>query len=272
MEFLKGKSLQKIIDSSGAIALEKATGYFRAMTEALEVVHAANVLHLDIKPDNIIICEDGRAVLLDFGISKECTANLTQTNPGYTDGYAPLEQYGSRSRRAPTNDVYALGATMYCALTGQCPVSAVDRASGIELQPPARLMPSIPQHINDAVLQAMRISVAERPQTVRAMREALEGKQVKPAGLVQPRYAASTPNGPSQQQVAPSLRPQPVGISIRCPYCGHTGSVEEAGEVECSSCEMSFVVDAAGRPERINCAGCGKLLPAGVAWCPDCNS
>jgi F-box protein 11 len=267
MEFLKGKSLQKIIDSNGAISIAEAMRHFAAVAEALQVVHAANVLHLDIKPENIVVCEDGRAVLLDFGISKECTSNLTQTNPGYTDGYAPLEQYGSRSRRAPTNDIYALGATMYCALTGQCPVSAVDRASGIELQPPAKLRSNVPQEINDAVLRAMAISVADRPQTVRKMQDAMEGKQATSAGPAQVR----TGNESGKKEVAASPQ-QPIGIPIRCPYCGHTGSVEEAGEVECSSCNMSVIVDSAGRPERIKCAGCGKLLPAGVAWCPDCNS
>jgi serine/threonine protein kinase len=181
MEFLKGKSLQSIIDTSGPVPVQDAMEYFRSIAEALEIVHNANILHLDIKPDNIMICDDGRAVLIDFGIAREFTARHTVTNQGaFTPGYAPIEQLGQKIRSKPATDVYALAATLYCALTGQIPVQATDRTMGVELPSPSKLNPQIPERVSDAIMWGMEVADSKRPQSARDFRQALAGARVAP--------------------------------------------------------------------------------------------
>ena len=107
--------------------------YFRQIAAALQIVHSAGLLHRDIKPQNILIDkEKNRAILIDFGATRQFIADKTQKHSLIlTPGYAPFEQYTSEARRGPGTDFYALSATMYVLLTGRIPTTATDRASAL---------------------------------------------------------------------------------------------------------------------------------------------
>ena len=125
MEFIDGSSLANIVEKNGPLSEEKALGYIRQVADALKYVHSQNYLHLDVKPHNIMVDGNDRAVLIDFGVSKqydEANGANTSTLVGSTPGYAPLEQSGSGIREfSPTTDIYSLGATLFKLVTGMNP-------------------------------------------------------------------------------------------------------------------------------------------------------
>ena len=125
MEYIDGCSLANIVEKNGPLSEEKALGYIRQVADALKYVHSQNYLHLDVKPHNIMVDGNDRAVLIDFGVSKqydEANGANTSTLVGSTPGYAPLEQSGSGIREfSPTTDIYSLGATLFKLVTGMNP-------------------------------------------------------------------------------------------------------------------------------------------------------
>ena len=125
MEYIDGSSLANIVEKNGPLSEEKALGYIRQVADALKYVHSQNYLHLDVKPHNIMVDGNDRAVLIDFGVSKqydEANGANTSTLVGSTPGYAPLEQSGSGIREfSPTTDIYSLGATLFKLVTGMNP-------------------------------------------------------------------------------------------------------------------------------------------------------
>ncbi len=126
MEHLPGGSLDSLIGEKGLPEAE-AVRYARQIATALQYMHAHKMLHLDLKPGNIMLDKDGKAVLIDFGLSKQYDAqgdpeSSTAVGAG-TPGYAPLEQINFRDGKdfPVTMDIYALGGTLFKMLTGQRP-------------------------------------------------------------------------------------------------------------------------------------------------------
>ncbi len=187
MEFIPGKSLYEIMKEEGLFNETRLKNYSLQVAEALTVVHTNNLLHRDIKPENILINAQDRAVLIDFGATREFiagqTGDMTQV---LTPGYAPYEQYSKISKRFPATDFYALCASMYELLTGQVPVDASERASALiqgnadVLTPPRQLRPNLSPLIEQVILTGMRINVSERFQTADELIDALKGKFVSP--------------------------------------------------------------------------------------------
>ncbi|MCS6919505.1 MAG: serine/threonine protein kinase, partial [Fimbriimonadales bacterium] len=179
MEFVRGKTLARLLQERGALAVDEALDYIQQVGAALQVVHQANLLHRDIKPDNIIVTDEGRAVLVDFGAARAFTKGATHRMTAMlTPGYAPLEQYGQQARFGVYTDIYALGATMYHLLTGKVPTQATDRASGVTLKPPNQYNTQIPDSVSDAVMWAMEMKATRRPQSVQEFLDALQGRSV----------------------------------------------------------------------------------------------
>lgn len=169
MEYLRGKTLAELLKQrKGKLTEATALEHIAKVGSALEVLHQARFLHRDIKPENIMLADDGRVVLIDFGAARDFTANsTTRYTTMLTPGYAPLEQYGRALKYGAFTDIYALGSTLYHLLTGEAPLSAVERAAGIELKPAKKLNPQISSHVSEAIAKAMKMDVTERLQSVR---------------------------------------------------------------------------------------------------------
>jgi hypothetical protein len=201
MELLRGKTLGQLVEEQGPLPEREAVGYIRRVGEALEVVHAAGLLHRDLKPDNMMLTGDGEIVLIDFGTARAFAAGKTgRMTTMVTPGYAPLEQYGQSVRFGPFTDVYALAATLYHLLTGQMPASATDRASGVDLVQPRTLNPEISVITSDAIMWAMSMRVDQRPQTVREFLDGLPAVDALPV----PAATAAAPSPTPRPQVRPS--------------------------------------------------------------------
>ncbi|MBO5053726.1 MAG: serine/threonine protein kinase [Muribaculaceae bacterium] len=139
MEYLEGVSLDKYIKENGPMDEGRMLEVMRPIIDAVAFLHRHRVTHLDIKPANIMIVggtvdTPERPVLIDFGLSKhyDAAGNATSTinSSGFSDGYAPKEQYRGITTFSPASDVYALGATMLYCLTGQRLPSSLDLKPG----------------------------------------------------------------------------------------------------------------------------------------------
>lgn len=132
MEYIEGGSLDDYLHKHGAMSELEAVDGIRQIGEALAFMHAHKMLHLDLKPKNVMRRPDGHLLLIDFGLSKQYDEHgepESSTTVGLgTPGYAPIEQADVHVGRdfAPTLDVYALGATFFKMLTGETPPKASD--------------------------------------------------------------------------------------------------------------------------------------------------
>lgn len=165
MEYVAGQSLYSLVRERGPLSTDKAIDYIKQVGDALSYAHGQHVMHLDVKPSNIML--DGvRAILIDFGLAKQYseTGEQTSSTPvGISPGYAPLEQYqdGGIKEFSPATDVYSLGATLYMLLTGKTP----PQASTI-LENGIPIIEGVPAFINKAINKAMMPRRQERPQCV----------------------------------------------------------------------------------------------------------
>ena len=135
MEYISGGSLADLVKRRGVLPEEEAAGYARQIADALGYIHGKNILHLDIKPSNLLFRKDGEMVLIDFGVSKhydEEGVETTESPVARSRGYAPIEQYqaGGIKQFAPSTDIYSLGAVLYFMLVGKRPPEATMLISG----------------------------------------------------------------------------------------------------------------------------------------------
>ena len=149
------------------MAADKAVGFIRQISSALSYLHDRNIMHLDVKPSNVLIDENGNAVLIDFGVSKHYDEAGNQTSTALScisKGYAPIEQYSlSTLTFSPATDIYAVGATLYKLLTGDTP----PEASVLVSNPSAMIFPpSFPSKLASLIRRCMASSISDRPQSV----------------------------------------------------------------------------------------------------------
>lgn len=136
MEYIEGGNLGDMVKLRGTIPENEAIGYIRQVGKALNFIHEKNINHLDVKPSNVMN-DNGRMVLIDFGVSKQYDATTkkgtTDTPVGVSHGYSPAEQYTKKGVQtfSPESDVYALAATLYKLLTGVTPPESVEIADGL---------------------------------------------------------------------------------------------------------------------------------------------
>lgn len=203
MDYHPAPNLSDLLENE-VLEERRAIGYVAQIGEALHALHEQSYLHRDVKPSNILVYEDGRAVLIDFGTAREYTAGRTRRmTMMLTPGYAPLEQYTERARRGPFTDIYSLAGTLYHMLTGELPVAATDRAIGIELPPANELNPKVSLRVSNVVQTGLAMEVARRPQTAREfishLQAALENTAVQVAAKTDetPTLRVDTPYTPA---------------------------------------------------------------------------
>lgn len=165
MEYLKGKTLKCFVKENGGKVNEDIAIHIAcSVLEALQHVHAVGIIHRDISPDNIYICDNMEVKLIDFGALKQEIAEVNKsTSIILKYGFAPPEQYTSNSRgQGAWTDIYAVGATVYYILTGLIPQDSVMRMMEDVLVPLEEIIPSISKNFSDAIMKAMSLNIRDR--------------------------------------------------------------------------------------------------------------
>lgn len=208
MEYLSGGNLDQHILSHGKLSCREALDIALQIGEALRCMHAQHMLHLDLKPLNVMRGEDGHIVLIDFGLSKCFGADgqpesSTRIGQG-TTGYAPIEQHSFKKTDGfmPTLDIYALGATLFKMLTGSVPPEAsVVLNEGLPVD-----------ELSSAGVPPAVIALVERAmQPLRRMRHQTVGEFVDEAQ----RLLASAPSSVGRPAAPSADVPTPVGEATR---------------------------------------------------------
>jgi len=144
MDYEDGESLAEYLQKAGVLSEAEILDIMLPVLEGLEAVHTKDFLHRDIKPGNIYLRKDGPPVLLDFGAARQALGEQTRALTGMvTPGYAPFEQYNSRSKQGPWTDLYAIGATIYHCIAGKAPAESPDRIAALQEQDADPMTPAV---------------------------------------------------------------------------------------------------------------------------------
>lgn len=168
MDFEDGLSLSKMLKQGRRFNERSLWNILHPIAEGLDRAHRVGVLHRDIKPPNILINEDNRPVLIDFGSARFDTAEATSTTVTFhTPPYAAIEQYVKTYPQGPWTDIYALGVVMYECITGEKPPEVLERLhAGLGTPLAEGKWPGYSRRFLSSVDTAMTVKPDERPQSI----------------------------------------------------------------------------------------------------------
>jgi len=176
MSYEHGQTLQQKLEGKKTLEESELLKILIPIMGGLELIHKAEFIHRDIKPDNIFIRNDGSPLLLDFGSARQALGEQTKTLTSLiTPGYSPFEQYYSKSdQQGPWTDIYGLGATLYRAIAGMPPMDAVDRSNAILKSTSDKLISATEigkgkysERFLKAIDHALQFKEEDRPQTIK---------------------------------------------------------------------------------------------------------
>jgi len=190
MDYVQGTDFSDLIALGEPFSESELLGIIIPILDGLELVHDQGFIHRDIKPQNIVLHNDGHPVLIDFGSARQAMGAQTRTLTSLVSpGYSPLEQYHQDIRdQGPWTDIYALGATLYAGVTGKKPSDALKRSaakSGKEPDTYIRLMDIKPGDYSDhflaAIDHALEFAAKDRPQSLNEWSNMLQGVEPVPS-------------------------------------------------------------------------------------------
>ncbi len=178
MEYLDGATVKEVLRKRRRISVQQARAIALSVLRGLTAVHKEGIIHRDIAPDNIFITKAGKVKILDFGAARYATAVQSKSlSVILKPGFAPEEQYRSRGEQGPWTDVYALGATLYCMITGKRPEESIQRLAQDNVKPPSELGITIDPNIENAIMNSMNVRKEYRIQDAESFYFALCGKE-----------------------------------------------------------------------------------------------
>jgi serine/threonine protein kinase len=198
MGFVRGKSMQKLIEERKKLDESTIVKYIIQIAEAVQEIHNLGFLHRDIKPDNIMIdTQQDRAVLIDFGAARKFEQNKTKLHTiVYTPGYAPIEQYNDNLKRTFSSDIYSLCASIYHAVVGEPPIDAKVRTkarnNGLSdpLLTPSQRGISISSNLEEIISIGMDLGLKNRFFDIAHLLSYLKGQPID-RDLIEARYFAA---------------------------------------------------------------------------------
>ena len=187
MELVEGITLKEYISKKGKLTVKEATSIAIQVSMGLEAAHNRNIVHRDIKPQNIIISTDGKVKVTDFGIARVASSNTISTNAMGSVHYSSPEQVrGGYSDFK--SDIYSLGITMYEMVTGRVPfdgdttVAIAIKHLQDEMVPPSHYVPDLPHSLEDIILKCTQKSPDRRYSTLAELINDLKHSLIDPNG------------------------------------------------------------------------------------------
>lgn len=233
MEYVRGTDLKTAVQQRGAINQRKVAEIGSQVCQALSVAHGQDIMHRDIKPQNIMVQPDGNVKVMDFGIARAKNSVKAKTSSvlGTAHYISPEQAQGKELDGA--SDMYSLGCVLYEAATGQLPFDGPDAVSVAMRQvneaplPPSQVKPDISPDLEAIIMKAMEKNPANRFQTVRDMKHALDdflmGRPLNLAGA----GVASAPT--SVMGTAPAIMGAEGGTAVMQPLTpGNSGPMQQA--------------------------------------------
>ncbi|MCH5155030.1 MAG: protein kinase [Clostridiales bacterium] len=171
MEFLDGISLKKYLQRRGGkVGTDEILTIMRPVMDSLVQVHKIGLIHRDISPDNIIITKSNEVKLIDFGAAKYSNPDGKSLSVVLKQGFAPPEQYDTHGEQGPWTDVYALGVTLYFAVTGVLPPESIRIMMGKEaIKRPSEMGFAIDAGVENALMKSLAVDKKKRYQDVQQM-------------------------------------------------------------------------------------------------------
>lgn len=179
MRYERGRALNEHITSlSGPLEELWMRNTFAQLLDGLREVHTNKLLHLDIKPANVYLRNDGTPLLIDFGAARQVlSAEGLKLPPLYTPGFAAPEMHDQRELLGPWSDIYSVGATMYACLARSTPQPANARKAGDAVLPASRAWAGkYAADLLEIIDWCLRLDHLQRPQSVFALQKALLGE------------------------------------------------------------------------------------------------
>ena len=167
MEYLDGVPLHQLVMQNGSIPARHLFSRLPPLMRSLQQLHAANIIHRDISPDNIMWMPDGTLKLLDFGSARHLEDGKS-VSIQLKHGFAPVEQYRTKGQ-GPYTDIYALCATIYYCITGQVPPHAVERLETDLLKTPSQLGVPMERPWEEALMWGLTVQPKSRPQEMEVL-------------------------------------------------------------------------------------------------------
>ena len=183
MEYLEGRTLREIIESNpnGRIEFKDAMNIVMPIMTALKTVHSNNIIHCDVSPDNIFICNNGSVKLIDFGAARFGNSVAAEKEAGNSfitkPGYTPPEQYSSNGNIGQHTDIYSLGAVLYKILSGRTPDESIDRIEKDNLKKLSELGVKLPLYAETAIMKALATNESARFSNMDDFIQAIKGEK-----------------------------------------------------------------------------------------------
>lgn len=187
MELVEGITLKEYISRKGKLTVKEATSIAIQVAMGLEAAHNRNIVHRDIKPQNIIISTDGKVKVTDFGIARAASSNTISTNAMGSVHYSSPEQVrGGYSDYK--SDIYSLGITIYEMVTGHVPfdgdttVAIAIKHLQDEMVPPSEFAPDLPHSLEEIIMKCTQKSPDRRYNTLAELINDLKHSLIDPDG------------------------------------------------------------------------------------------
>lgn len=176
MDYVEGRSLGQVLKEQGVVSEEQAVDWATKILEALEYLHGQKppIIYRDMKPDNVMLTDDGKLKIIDFGIAREKKKGSSSDTVALgTRGYAAPEQFGGQGQSDERTDIYCLGATLYHLVTGMSPSEPP-----YHMYPVRKYRPELSEGIERIILTATRSDPDRRYQSCGEFMEALRDKDL----------------------------------------------------------------------------------------------
>jgi serine/threonine protein kinase len=224
MEFIDGESLGEKLERVKKLPEEEAVRIIVQVAYGLQFAHEQGMIHRDVKPDNVMVSNDGAVKLADLGLAKETTTTMDLTRPGTglgTPSFMAPEQFRNAKNASIRCDIYSMAATLYQMVTGTIPFGGNDVVQTMMRKlkndlPPARVLSRTLSGRTDAAIQrAMDVSPERRPASCLEFLEDLLEPPVQEEAA--PAEAGDAPQEQPREAITPSVPPKPEPLPPRVP-------------------------------------------------------